>query len=571
MDQLLDLRVLDDAVQAFEGSVVETPARRPRMIFAGCVRNGARTLASVLANIDRLAARCRAAHVILAENDSTDGSLLLLQTWARDRSDVTLLAPKDLDRRFPERTDRLCHIRNLCLEAVAAQGLTDFDAYTVLDFDDENAAPIDTAGFERAVAFLFGASDIAGVFATSSPVYYDIYALRHERWCPTDCWREIAALPSARRAEGYRELVRDRQVPIAADHAPIAVDSAFGGLGIYRMSYAAQARYSAREADGSPVCEHVLFNRMIRALGGRLFVHPALRNHTPWQHVLGNLANKQITINGRAGAIVLLASAQHRLEADHASGPLYGRRLPIMMAALAERIAKPRLLDLGSDILDTLALVRTHVTALDAVCAERSLEAYQYAAFNQQANAAAFGPIDLRWADGGRCPEAGDATPDGEAPRPPLDILAPSRMSFATLAPGGADVVRTALDGADPVALSRNLDWLRAVKPIIWTRARVRTPTDLEAWAGLLEALDDDYPLLLAFDNFGFCVASGAARRRRSTLLDLLRIACRYERHQTTHGAARLSFFDLALFPASHAATYVALTAALDELRDEEL
>mgnify|MGYP003327104484 CR=1 FL=1 len=37
--------------------------------------------------------------------------------------------------------------------------------------------------------------DIAAVCANASPRYYDIWALRHRTWCPSDCWQDCQ-LPS---------------------------------------------------------------------------------------------------------------------------------------------------------------------------------------------------------------------------------------------------------------------------------------------------------------------------------------------------------------------------------------
>jgi hypothetical protein len=67
-------------------------------------------------------------------------------------------------------------------------------------------------------------------------------------------------------------------IPESADWIP--VDSAFGGLGIYRRSILSGARYSGADEDGDGTCEHVPLNNQLRARGARIFINPRLINTT---------------------------------------------------------------------------------------------------------------------------------------------------------------------------------------------------------------------------------------------------------------------------------------------------
>ena len=74
----------------------------------------------------------------------------------------------------------------------------------------------------------------------------------------------------------------------------LEVDSAFGGFGIYKLSYALNSKnpYLGSQVkvltdENSQVnifrwevCEHVQFNIGIRNIGGRLFIKPDLINST---------------------------------------------------------------------------------------------------------------------------------------------------------------------------------------------------------------------------------------------------------------------------------------------------
>ena len=152
--------------------------------------------------------------------------------------------------------------------------------------DDVLAAPIDAASFARASAWLAAAPDRAGVFASAAPRYYDIWALRHPTWSPHDCWHRIWGRPARESFEAakFREVFA-RQIALPRQLPPIEVRSAFGGLGIYRMSYGLDSAYAGLDGKGRETSEHVAFNEAIGRAGGRLHVFPDLQVGAPRQHL----------------------------------------------------------------------------------------------------------------------------------------------------------------------------------------------------------------------------------------------------------------------------------------------
>jgi hypothetical protein len=163
--------------------------------------------------------------------------------------------------------------------------LVHFDHLIVFDLDDVNTMSIPVKTFVEAIEFLDSCGRNAGVFANQLP-YYDLWALRHEVWCPGDCWSEVvkrpAYLPKHRAIERY---VGSRQIQIEPNARPVPVQSAFGGLAIYKMPFVTSARYVGLLPDGSEVCEHVAFNRDITLAGGSLYIFPKLLNGAPPNHV----------------------------------------------------------------------------------------------------------------------------------------------------------------------------------------------------------------------------------------------------------------------------------------------
>jgi hypothetical protein len=62
---------------------------------------------------------------------------------------------------------------------------------------------------------------------------------------------------------------------------PFEVDSAFGGLAIYRRHALKDVRYIGLNDDGSEVCEHVTLNKQIKEKGCKIYINPKMINGYP--------------------------------------------------------------------------------------------------------------------------------------------------------------------------------------------------------------------------------------------------------------------------------------------------
>ena len=249
-------------------------------VFGGIARDCAAHLPAVLDNLAAFSALYERKSFVFAVSDCRDDSADLLERWlGQERRDGIVLRLGVLEPQLPKRTERIAHVRNRWLEAVAARW-TDHEHLVVADLDDVLAAPVPVDKFAAAAAFLDSAPRRAGVFANAWPRYYDIWALRHDRWCPHDCWHPIWGRPPQESFEAakFREVFA-RQIAVPADAAPIEVQSAFGGLAIYRLRSALDARYCGLDELGRETSEHVAFNAEICAAGGRLHIFPALQVH----------------------------------------------------------------------------------------------------------------------------------------------------------------------------------------------------------------------------------------------------------------------------------------------------
>ena len=74
--------------------------------------------------------------------------------------------------------------------------------------------------------------------------------------------------------------VECKQAAIDPRADPIEVDSAFGGLGIYRREAFLAGRYAGTDdsAGGIDVADHTPYHRELRQKGFRIFINPALIN-----------------------------------------------------------------------------------------------------------------------------------------------------------------------------------------------------------------------------------------------------------------------------------------------------
>ena len=258
-----------------------TPAQC-RLLVAGVVRNGARRMRGDLEALRRATAAFGEVHWRVIESDSTDDTPAQLAALQRDWPRFEYRSLGALRERHPLRTDRIAQARNAYLDALAADPvLAGITHVLVADLDGvcgDLAAP-------SLAACLAWPQDWSMCAANQGDYYYDVWALRHPQWCPGDAWAERQALLPLLGETAADELALfARMVHIAPDRAPIEVDSAFGGLALYRREALAAGRYAGLDGDGREVCEHVALHAALRAAGHRLFIHPGLINARSTRH-----------------------------------------------------------------------------------------------------------------------------------------------------------------------------------------------------------------------------------------------------------------------------------------------
>lgn len=282
---------------------LSTVASRKKAVFVGCARNCAQDVQGALANIANIASLFQDTSFVFVENDSADATRDLLSRWCAQRASARLVNLDGLSASHPARTMRLAAARNAYLEIVRSE-FPHYDYVIVLDLDEASVTPLETNEVLQALEYCETNSACAAVFPIQQ-YYYDSYALRQKTLCPADIFEEAFDLTCAQERDPgqvARELLAPRIFAIydavGMAKEPIEVESAFGGLGIYKMAslLGNRRRYSGykpktlspdvRRRLGFPdqgeigwqVCEHVEFHRGFIENGEKLFLLPWFRN-----------------------------------------------------------------------------------------------------------------------------------------------------------------------------------------------------------------------------------------------------------------------------------------------------
>ena len=542
----------------------------PKAVFAGCARSCAPFLDGVLTNIEALGSAYDAYQLVIVENNSADDTRRRLREYAATRSNVRLIEADWLDKAHPKRGDRLAVARNLYMNAVREPHYSDCDDLVVLDFDNVNCKPIDLASFRAARRWLWQEPDRRGVFANSTPFYYDIWALRHPTWCPDDCW---GAVRRAQATIGFDEAVRryvaSRQIAIAPATPPIDVDSAFGGLGIYRREAALAGSYIGLDPEGQETCDHVAFNASAKGTDGVLAIYPALQNQTAREHIVGALpGSRTFHLNQDGVRCRLIGPPEHPLQRLREIHPLYDRRLPALARMVSEHAPDASFVDVGANIGDSIALARLAGAKMPAIAIEASLTYSKFLWANVQRLPALFGNTRLVWAYVGAGGAEGQVTlgagTGAAGPHAEGVVESAPGIKLGNLAKDlDVSLFKTDTDGFDQDIIAAELKFLRTKEPILWLEAQTMSEADETKWRSLLGSMAKQWPSMILFDNFGFGISAGTTGDLAAEAVDLMAYG-RRQRERTDYKPT-LYYLDIALFPARFDCVYEEFRVSIPE------
>lgn len=252
------------------------------LLIVGLVRNGDHFIERNVAKLREASRKFKDVHWLFIESDSADNTVNILTNLAKNISNFKFISEGILLDKFPLRTARIAHCRNTYLHEIKNNSIYQNVGYVVVaDLDDTNSLLT-----EDGLLSCWEHSGWDVCTANQRGPYYDIWALRHPFWSPNDCWIEHKFLMqySKRPNELLYSCVFSKMIDIPPDADWIEVDSAFGGLAIYKKSAMSHGEYIGLYDNGMEICEHVPFHTGIRNSGGRIFINPKLINTDYTEH-----------------------------------------------------------------------------------------------------------------------------------------------------------------------------------------------------------------------------------------------------------------------------------------------
>ena len=260
------------------------PLSQASVLVVGLARDCEKQICNSIERLSKSFLASKSVQFLIIESDSSDSTVSLLSRESSRRPNLNYKTLGCLSHKFPLRTERIAFCRNYYLQIIRNSiDYQDIDYVVVADLDGVNSL-IDSSS----VASCWSRSDWDVCTANQSGRYYDIWALRHPLWSPNDCWSQSNFLISAgsNRFESIFSSVLVRMIKIDSSEDWVEVESAFGGLAIYRKSILDSGTYYVGVNEcGDQVCEHVSLHAHIRSMGGRIFINPMMMNTSPREHV----------------------------------------------------------------------------------------------------------------------------------------------------------------------------------------------------------------------------------------------------------------------------------------------
>ena len=263
------------------------------ILIVSTVRNCSR---SILRTIDAVDNYLESKHkeFLFIESDSDDNTVAILKELSAARSNFKYLSMGNLKTSIPRRTERIAFCRNKYLTYMH-ENCKHFEYLVVIDsdgiiseIDDSNISSFPNINWHAL------AGNVRGY-------YYDVWALRADSWCNHDCWRRYQDLIQMGMTEyqSYRNSVWGPTIRLNPHRLELKVDSAFGGLAIYKVrSIPKTAKYIGVDVEGNEICEHVSFNLAIKNYNQKseMYILPGLIvGESPPEHTkyagLAGLAN----------------------------------------------------------------------------------------------------------------------------------------------------------------------------------------------------------------------------------------------------------------------------------------
>ena len=247
------------------------------ILVVGIARNCETGVIKSIYNINNALKKFKTIKYLVIESDSADNTLSSLNTLSKEISGFQYISLGQLKKLYPLRTDRISFCRNKYLSEINNNLLYDDIEYVIVaDLDDVNTSLLTESG----ILSCWEENKWDVCTANQKYAYYDLYALRHQIWQPNDCLLQYDFLKKhgLSKEKALFSAIYSKMLHIKTNSDWIEVDSAFGGLAIYKKNILQDVQYIGLDENGKEICEHVLFHAQLKNKGYRIYINPKLIN-----------------------------------------------------------------------------------------------------------------------------------------------------------------------------------------------------------------------------------------------------------------------------------------------------
>ena len=165
---------------------------------------------------------------------------------------------------------RIANGRNNVLEKVQELNANnEYDYLVMLDMDNIT----ESGKFVDSIDSCFTDLNWDVLTGNQSDAYYDKWAIRKKGLLDWDCWVEAKKAMSAGMSQSEAHSKYIHVFDKFDTGQRLEVDSAFGGIAIYKISSIGDCKYVGSYEDGTELCEHVPFHKCIKDNGGKIYIN----------------------------------------------------------------------------------------------------------------------------------------------------------------------------------------------------------------------------------------------------------------------------------------------------------
>ena len=242
------------------------------VVFATTVKNAEKHIENLIKFVSSLSKIYKDYYIIVVEADSSDNTANKVRELTRNFK-CKLLCLNTKKVKF--RTSRLSIARNKILDVIKKdKRLKKFDDLILFDSDNVNRLITSDKIFE---SISKAPKDWVGIFPNQKFFYYDLWGLRIKKYYNFDCFNELKkyAKKIKPRNAYFKVIFKNFFLINSFKKRFIEVDSAWGGMGIYKLKYAIKSKYNSNVGRNNEI---VFFNRSVSKNNQKLYIDKKLIN-----------------------------------------------------------------------------------------------------------------------------------------------------------------------------------------------------------------------------------------------------------------------------------------------------